>query len=52
MTISASEDMGLVDTNVLIYRADQDSAFHLPSVNLINMKHFQPYQEIEVIFPE
>ena len=36
MTISTSERMGLVDTNILIYRADQDSIFHLPSVNLIN----------------
>ena len=36
MTISTSEKMGLVDTNILVYRADQDSVFHLPSVNLIN----------------
>ena len=36
MTISTSERIGLVDTNILVYRADQDSAFHLPSVNLIN----------------
>ena len=36
MTISASERIGLVDTNILVYRADQDSTFHLPSVNLIN----------------
>ena len=36
MTISTSERMGLVDTNILVYRADQDSTFHLPSVNLIN----------------
>ena len=25
MTISTSEKMGLVDTNILVYRADQDS---------------------------
>ena len=36
MTISTSERIGLVDTNILVYRADQDSAFHLPSINLIN----------------
>jgi predicted nucleic acid-binding protein len=36
MTTSTSEKTGLVDTNVLVYRADRDSAFHLPSVNLIN----------------
>ena len=36
MTISMSEEMGLVDTNILVYRADQDSAFHLPSVDLID----------------
>ncbi len=36
MTISTSEKMGLVDTNILVYRADQDSAFHLPSANLID----------------
>ena len=36
MTISTSERIGLVDTNILVYRADQDSTFHLPSVNLIN----------------
>jgi predicted nucleic acid-binding protein len=36
MTIStSSEKMGLVDTNVLVYRADHDSAFHIPSVTLI-----------------
>ena len=31
MTISMSEKMGLVDTNILVYRADQDSVFHLSS---------------------
>ena len=36
MTISTSEKIGLIDTNILVYRADQDSTFHLPSVNLIN----------------
>ena len=36
MTISTSERMGLVDTNILVYRADQASTFHLPSINLIN----------------
>ena len=36
MTISMSEQIGPVDTNILVYRADQDSAFHLPSSNLIN----------------
>jgi predicted nucleic acid-binding protein len=36
MPISTSEKIGLIDTNVLVYRADQDSAFHLPSVNLID----------------
>ena len=36
MTILTSERIGLVDTNILVYRADQDSTFHLPSVNLIN----------------
>lgn len=35
MTISTKLQMGLVDTNILVYRADQDSAFHEPSVNLI-----------------
>ena len=38
MTISTSERMRLVDTNILVYRADQDSIFHLPSVNLINCR--------------
>ena len=36
MTILTSEKIGLVDTNILVYRADQDSAFHLPSANLID----------------
>ena len=36
MTISTSERIGLVDTNILVYRADQDSTFHLPLVNLIS----------------
>ena len=36
MTISTSEKIGLVDTNILVYRADQDSAFHLLSVNLVD----------------
>ena len=36
MIISTSEKIGLIDTNILVYRADQDSTFHLPSVNLIN----------------
>ena len=27
MPISTSEKIGLIDTNVLVYRADQDSAF-------------------------
>ena len=36
MTISTSERIGLVDTNILVYRADQDSTFHLPSINLID----------------
>jgi predicted nucleic acid-binding protein len=36
MPISTSEKIGLIDTNVLVYRADQDSTFHLPSVNLIS----------------
>lgn len=36
MTISTGERVGLVDTNILVYRADQDSMLHLPSVNLIN----------------
>ena len=36
MTISTSERVGLVDTKILVYRADQGSTFHLPSVNLIN----------------
>ena len=36
MTISTNEQMGLVDTNILVYRADQNSVFHLPSMNLIN----------------
>ena len=36
MTISTSEEIGLIDTNILVYRADQDSTFHLPSVSLIN----------------
>ena len=36
MTISTSEKIGLIDTNILVYRADQDSTFHLPSVNLIS----------------
>ena len=35
MTISTSEKMGLVDTNILVYT--------------FNAKHFQLYQEIEVI---
>lgn len=37
MTISTSEKIGLVDTNVLVYRADGDSPFHVPSANLINL---------------
>ena len=36
MTISTSEKIGLIDTNILVYRADQDSTFHLSPVNLIN----------------
>lgn len=36
MTTSTSEKVGLIDTNILVYRADQDSTCHLPSVNLIN----------------
>ena len=36
MTISTNEQMGLVDTNILVYRADQNSVFHLPSMNLID----------------
>jgi predicted nucleic acid-binding protein len=35
MTISTNLPMGLVDTNVLVYRADRDSEFHQPSANLI-----------------
>ena len=35
MTISTKPQMGLVDTNILVYRADRDSAFHGPSANLI-----------------
>ena len=37
MTISTNEKLGLVDTNVLVYRADRDSQYHLSSSNLINL---------------
>lgn len=36
MTISTPPPMGLVDTNVLVYRADRSSPFHSASVTLID----------------
>lgn len=37
MTISTNEKLGLVDINILVYRADQDSQYYLSSANLINL---------------
>ena len=38
-TLTSNEDVGLVDTNVLVYRADTDSKFHSASIDLIQRGH-------------
>lgn len=35
MNISTHQQMSLIDTNILVYRADHNSDFYEPSVNLI-----------------
>jgi len=42
MSISTSQQMSLVDTNILV----------VTQIYTFNRKHFEPYQEIQVLSPE